>query len=176
VTIRCAIFDRDVLAIDEAGLAIAPAAATGEDEVALAASVTTLNQRELSATAAAGKVYIRAMSKTAPDDYEKALHRMLDENEAQRAEIARLNGQLSTLVDWIMGDADALTTLQAVYLNSDEPAGNRIKAAAAAIGYERPKLSATGLVVVDFRERVRRARLAATAKLIEHMPDTPEPA
>ena len=92
------------------------------------------------------------------------------------AEITKLNGQLSTLVDWIMGDADALTTLQAVYLNSDEPAGNRIKAA---IGYERPKLAATGLVVMDFRERVRQARLKAPLKTIEHMPDDehiPEPA
>jgi len=51
------------------------------------------------------------MNKTAPTlaNYEKALHQMLDENEALRAEIAKLNGQLSTLVDWIMGDADALT-------------------------------------------------------------------
>src|SRR6516225_10072141 len=109
------------------------------------------------------------MNKTAPTlaDYEKALHQMLDENEALRAEITKLNGQLSTLVDWIMGDADALTTLQAVYLNSDEPAGNRIKAAAA------------GLVVMDFRERVRQARLKAPLKTIEHMPDDehiPEPA
>ena len=121
------------------------------------------------------------MNKTAPTlaDYEKALHQMLDENEALRAEITKLNGQLSTLVDWIMGDADALTTLQAVYLNSDEPAGNRIKAAAAAIAYERPKLAATGLVVMNFRERVRQARLKAPLKTIEHMPDDehiPEPA
>jgi hypothetical protein len=42
--------------------------------------------------------------------------------------------------------------LQGVYLNPDEPAGNRIKAAAAAIGYERPKLAATGVVLIDFRE------------------------
>jgi hypothetical protein len=41
----------------------------------------------------------------------------------------------------------------------------------------RPKLTATGLVVVDFRERVKQARLKATAKLIEHIPEaTPEPA
>ena len=117
------------------------------------------------------------MSKTATlDEYEKALHRMLNENDAQRAEIAKLKEQLSTLVDWIMGDAaDALTTLQAVYLNADEPAGNRIKAAAAAIGYERPKLAATSLVVVDFRERVRQARLKAPLaepKTIEHIPES----
>ena len=66
-----------------------------------------------------------------------------------------------------------MATLQRVYLNSDEPAANRIKAAAAAIGYERPKLAATGVVIVDFRERVRQARLKATAKLIEHMPIHP---
>jgi cell division septum initiation protein DivIVA len=106
------------------------------------------------------------MNKTAPtlEDYEKALHQMLDENEALRAEIAKLKGQLS---------ADALATLQGVYLNPDEPAANRIKAAAAAIGYERPKLAATAsLVVVDFRERVRQARLKAPfAKTIEHLPE-----
>src|SRR6516164_1188378 len=118
------------------------------------------------------------MNKTAPTlaDYEKALHQMLDENEALRAEITKLNGQLSTLVDWIMGDADALTTLQGVYLNPDEPAANRIKAAAAAIGFERPKLTATAnLDFVGFRERVRQARLKAVAKTlektIEHMPE-----
>ena len=118
------------------------------------------------------------MSKTASTlgDYEKALHQMLDENEALRGEVDKLRAENKCLIDWIMGDADALATLQRVYLNSDEPAANRIKAAAAAIGYERPKLAATGVVIVDFRERVRQARLKATAKLIEHMPDTPEPA
>jgi len=119
-------------------------------------------------------VYIRAMSKTAPtlEDYEKALHQMLDENEALRAEIVKLRGDIDRLLAWINGDADALVTLQGVYLNPDESAANRIKAAAAAIGYERPKLAATNLVVVDFRERVRQARLKAPlAKTIEHIPE-----
>jgi hypothetical protein len=103
--------------------------------------------------------------------YEKALHKMLDENEAQRLEIVNLKQQLSTLVNWINGDANALTTLQSMYLNPDEPAGNRIKAAAAAIGYEQPKLAATANLVVDFRQRVQRARLKATPKLIERIPE-----
>ena len=112
------------------------------------------------------------MNKHAPTlaKYEKALHQMLDENEAQRAEIVKLKEELSTLINWINGDANALTTLQSVYLNPDEPAGNRIKAAAA-IGYETPKLAATANLVIDFRERVQRARLKANAKLIEHIPD-----
>jgi hypothetical protein len=88
-------------------------------------------------------------------NYEKALHKMLDESQALQAEIVKLKEQLSTLVDWINGDVDALTTLQGLYLNPDEPAGNRIKAAAAAIGYERPK-PATSLVVLDFRDGLGR--------------------
>jgi hypothetical protein len=135
----------------------------------LEASVTTLKTKKVSATVATastdgvGKVYIRGMSPTL-DDYEKALHQMLDENQALRAE-------LRTLVDWINGDQDALTTLQGLYLNPDEPASNRIRAAAAAIGYERPKLSASAnLLFVDFRERVRQARLKAPlARTIEHI-------
>ena len=104
--------------------------------------------------------------------YEKALHQMLDENEALRAEVTKLKEQISTLVNWINGDVDALTTLQGLYLSPDEPAANRIKAAAAAIGYERPRLTASAnLITIDFRERVRQARLKADAKLIEHIAD-----
>jgi hypothetical protein len=102
-------------------------------------------------------------------EYENALSKMMDENESLQAQVANLNGQVSTLIDWVMGDVDALTALQEIYVNCDDPA-TRIKAAAAAIGYERPKLAASAnLVVVDFRERVRQARLKATAKLIEHV-------
>jgi hypothetical protein len=98
------------------------------------------------------------------DQLNAALNEVIDQKESLEAEI-------STLLDWVMGDADALTTLQRVYLNPDEPAANRIKAAAAAIGYERPK-PATGVVVIDFRERVRQARLKAPfAKTIEHIPE-----
>jgi hypothetical protein len=95
----------------------------------------------------------------------------------QMAEIDRLRAEVSTLVDWVMGDRDALTALQAIYNNATTSETNRVKAAAAAIGYERPKPAAS-LVVVDFRERVRQARLKADAKLIEHMPEPalPEPA
>ena len=88
--------------------------------------------------------------------------------EQQRAEIDRL-------LSWITGDSDALTCLQATYNSTTASAGNKIKAAAAAIGYERPKMVATSLVVVDFRERVRQARLKATVvepKVIEHIPST----
>ena len=92
----------------------------------------------------------------------------------QMAEIDRLRTEVSTLVEWIMGDRDALTCLQATYNSTTVSDGNKIRAAAAAIGFERPKMVATtSLVVVDFRERVRQARLRAPfvePKTIEHIP------
>jgi hypothetical protein len=90
----------------------------------------------------------------------------------QRALMDQMQAEIDRLVDWIMGDKDALTCLQAVYNSPEESAGNKVRAAAAAIGYERPKM-ATSLVVVDFRERVRQARLRAPLvepKVIEHIP------
>ena len=91
----------------------------------------------------------------------------------QATEIDRLRNEIDRLLGWINGDTDALTTLQGVYNNPDESACNKIKAAAAAIGYERPKMVATNLVLVDFRERVRQARLKAPLvepKVSEHIP------
>jgi len=40
-----------------------------------------------------------------------------------------------------MGDRDALVCLQSIYNDPGADKGSRIKAASAAIGYERPKLS-----------------------------------
>ena len=92
------------------------------------------------------------------------------------AEIAKLRAENEQLLNWITGDSDALTCLQAIYQNPASSEHTKIKAATGALPFERPKLTATGLVVVDFRERVRQARLKATAKMIEHIPNTPEPA
>ena len=59
----------------------------------------------------------------------------------QMAEIDRLRDEVDGPLAWINGDADALTTLQSVYLNPDESVGHRVKAAASALPFERPKVS-----------------------------------
>jgi hypothetical protein len=85
----------------------------------------------------------------------------------------QMQAEIDQLVGWIMGDRDALTCLQAVHNDMTASEGNRIKAASAAIGFERPKMTPTNLVVLDFRERVRQARLKAPLvepKTIEHIP------
>jgi hypothetical protein len=59
----------------------------------------------------------------------------------QMAEIDKLRIREKHLVDWIMGNADALTCLEAAYNNPASSEGNRIKVAASALPFERPKLS-----------------------------------
>ena len=67
---------------------------------------------------------------------------------------------------WIMGDADAHTVLQSIYLDPEAPQANRLKAASAALPVEKPKLMSVGApleltaVVVPLTERLeqRRAR------------------
>jgi hypothetical protein len=80
------------------------------------------------------------------DQQNKALEKLLAERDELRA-LLETNGQR----------LDALTCLQRTYNNPQANETNRIKAAAAAIGYELPKKGTTNLVVVDFRERVRQA-------------------
>jgi hypothetical protein len=96
------------------------------------------------------------------------------------AERDRLRLELEALVGWIQEDCDALMMLQQIYSDPTVDPTNRIRAAGMAIGYERPKPPASSLLVVDFAERVRNARLKANAELkarfaaeartIEHQP------
>ena len=116
----------------------------------------------------------------APTDVQKliaemdgALHTMLDENEALRAERDQLRAEVKRLVDWVMGDRDALVCLQSIYNDLSAPENSRIKAASAAIGYERPKLTfgvqISGPAVLG--ERLDQGRTMKTVNqppLIEH--------
>jgi hypothetical protein len=104
-------------------------------------------------------------------ELDSALHTMLDENDALRAELAQLRAENKQLVDWIMGNCDALTTLQRTYLDPKTTTTDRIKAAGAAIAYERTKLSVqvhVGPALLG--ERLDQARTMKTIepKVIEH--------
>ena len=102
-----------------------------------------------------------------------ALNTMLDENEALRAQVVELQAEVKQLVDWVTGDRDALVCLQSIYNDPSAPENNRIKAASAAIGYERPKLTfgvqISGPAVLG--ERLDQGRTIKTVNqppLIEH--------
>ena len=57
------------------------------------------------------------------------------------AEIEKLRAENKQLLDWITGDSDALTCLQAIYQNPASSEHTKIKAATGALPFERPKLS-----------------------------------
>ena len=76
----------------------------------------------------------------------------------QMAEIDQLRAEIDGLVDWIAGEKDALSALQAAYVDPRSTPTNKIRAAASAIAYERSK-PASVTVVVDFKEKVRNIRL-----------------
>src|SRR5262249_29565043 len=58
-----------------------------------------------------------------------------------KAEIEALRAENQRLINWIMGDTDALTCLQAVYQSPESSEYSKIKAAVGALPFERPKLS-----------------------------------
>jgi hypothetical protein len=92
---------------------------------------------------------------------------------AQMGEIDKLRDEVKRLVDWVMDDSDALACLQAVYQNPQSPEGNRIKAAAAALPFERPRLSMSvsvqGPAVLGERlDATRAMKTVNPPPLIEH--------
>jgi hypothetical protein len=72
---------------------------------------------------------------------EQKLNRFEHVIRLQMTEIDVLRAEVQRLVSWIMGDLDSLTVLQSVYSNPASSEANRIKAAASALPFERPKLS-----------------------------------
>ena len=88
-----------------------------------------------------------------------------------RAELERRDEELTQLLAWINGDSDALVVLQQTYMDPRTSTSDRIKACAAAVGYERYKLSMqlrVGPSVLGERLTRARAIKAAEPKVIEH--------
>src|SRR6516165_12537853 len=76
----------------------------------------------------------------------------------QMAEIDQLRAEVDGLVDWIAGENDALSALQAAYVDPRSTPTNKIRAASSAIAYERSK-PASVVVQVDFAQQVKTRRL-----------------
>jgi hypothetical protein len=114
-------------------------------------------------------------------DYE---HKFREVARLQHKQIERLHAQLDQLraenrhlLDWIMGDTpDALVALQRLYLDPQTNEANKIKAASAALAYERAKPASTTNVsfsLFDYLERARLKQQTEAAKVIEHQPKQP---
>lgn len=77
-------------------------------------------------------------------------------------------------------EADSLDLLQSVYRNPDQPLHTRIRCAAMALPFERPKLAVTATISSeDFADKLDRAIARSRgdgAKVIEHQPGPAETA
>jgi len=88
----------------------------------------------------------------------------------QQDEIARLRAVVELLA-WIDGDSDALVVLQRTYMDPRTSISDRIKACAAAVAYERHKLTVqlrVGPSVLSERLAHARAIKSTEPKVIEH--------
>ena len=88
-----------------------------------------------------------------------------------RAELERKDEELTQLLAWINGDSDALVVLQRTYMDPRTSTSDRIKACAAAVAYERHKLTVqlrVGPSILSERLAQARAIKAAEPKTIEH--------
>jgi hypothetical protein len=107
------------------------------------------------------------------DRCEYTIKYQMQEIDRLRAELELRDDELKRLLEWINGDSDALARLQRTYMDPMTSTPDRIKAAGAAIAYERPKLSVqlrVGPAVLG--ERLDQAKPMRTIepKVIEHDP------
>ena len=102
-------------------------------------------------------------------DFVDIVRRQMAEIDRQRKIIAEQSAEIENLVAWIGNDRDALMSLQAMYSNPNTAEGNRLKAAAAALAYERPKqptmVAVAPVKLFDILEARRQQ-----GKVIEHAP------
>jgi len=100
------------------------------------------------------------------DRCEYALKYQQTEIARLRAELERKDEELTQLLAWIDGDSDALVVLQRTYMDRRISTSDRIKACAAAVAYERTKLTMQLRVGPSIlSERLAQAR---ALKTIEH--------
>jgi hypothetical protein len=98
-------------------------------------------------------------------ELDTALHLTLDRAEAAEAELARVQGKLDALLEAFEKNG-SLGILQTIAADKNLPPEIRVRAAGLAVPFERGRPATVNVVgVVDFRERVKAARLRADAEL-----------
>jgi hypothetical protein len=105
------------------------------------------------------------------DRCEYAIKCQRTEIDRLRAELKSRDEELTQLLAWIDGDSDALVVLQRTYMDPRTSTSDRVKACAAAVPYERSKVSVQIRVGPSaLRERLAHARALknVTPKTIEH--------
>jgi hypothetical protein len=100
--------------------------------------------------------------------YQQIARLQYAEIERLRALVAQRDTELEGLISWIAGgtERDAWSTLRGVYLDPRSTRSDVIKAAMAAMPFERAKPASSSVVgIVDYREKVRTIRLRENEKL-----------
>jgi hypothetical protein len=91
-------------------------------------------------------------------DWKHIATEQMAEIERQRVLVDKHQMELDALLAWANNDGDALFHLQAIYRNPTTSEAHRIRAASAALDFEKPKPPRLN-VVVDWSEQLREARL-----------------
>jgi hypothetical protein len=105
------------------------------------------------------------------DRCEYAIKCQRTEIDRLRAELKRKDEELTQLLAWIDGDSDSLVVLQRTYMDPRISTSDRIKACAAAVAYERHKLTVqlrVGPSILSERLAQARSLKTITPKTIEH--------
>ena len=113
-------------------------------------------------------------------DMDRALHQMLDENEALQYELKRIRGRLDALVSAFDSNG-TLGVLQSIAHDKSLPPELRARAAGLAVPYEKPKLSMAVTASVPLYDLLEARRLKGKVieqdgKVIEQQAPEPPPA
>src|SRR6516225_8888762 len=104
-------------------------------------------------------------------NYEMALHKVLDDNDALRVELADTKKLNAIMVAF--DERGSLGILQEIAKDKRLPPETRIRAAGLACPYERPKLALTATTTVPLYDLLQERR--RQGKIIEQAPE-PDPA
>jgi Tfp pilus assembly protein FimV len=103
---------------------------------------------------------------------EHCVREQMKEIDRLRALIRQKDAELDSVIAWIASDKDALSCLQSVYADPRSTTATKVRAAASAVSFERPRLAAVSGMVVVTGPGVLGARLDQDAGMKTLAPPT----